>query len=182
MTWATWILDPEVKALERELSSIGTAVIEGEEYVRIGSFSRTKIFDIDTFKRTATAILKARAGGGADTRGQRGRGRSRTYGSQSQGSGITLGDVESASSALYELAVAALGERDEWRARAIDAETRLASSNAPAARPRSADIDKIKRLLARELHPDAAPDEGEKQIRAKLFQQIWPLIEQLESS
>jgi hypothetical protein len=176
MAWATWIQDPEVQALERALNAIGTTVIEGEEFVRIGSFSRTKIFDVETFKRTANAILNGRPGGGPDARGRRGRGADRDG---AAGAGVSLADIERANATAHQLAALAIAERDEWRARALNAEASLAGS---AAKPTSAtkpDVERVKRLLARELHPDAASDEAEKRLRSDLFQKVWPLIEQL---
>jgi hypothetical protein len=182
MIWDTWISDPEILALEQMLTSLGTVVMKMDDHVRIGAFSRTRIFDAETFKRKAAEIGRTRGGGNPDPRGQRTRGRSSRNRGASPDGGVTQADVEIAADALSQLMLDILAERDAWRVRAMEAEGKLSIANRPATRPPNVDIDKIKRLLARELHPDAASNEDEKKLRSTLFQQIWPLVERLEGA
>jgi hypothetical protein len=44
-------------------------------------------------------------------------------------------------------------------------------------------FDRLKRLIAREFHPDQGAATGiEKQIRAEIFKTVWPRIEDIERS
>jgi hypothetical protein len=178
MIWDTWVSDSEVTALERELNRIGTSVVKMNGHVRIGAFSKTKIFDVETFKQAAAEIIRTRGSG--QGRGQKARGRS--DGNRSSASGIAQAEVETASATLSSLVTGVLSERDQWRARALEAESKLASYSKSSARTPNVNVDKIKRQLARELHPDATSDEEEKKLRAKLFKQIWPLVEKLDET
>lgn len=57
-----------------------------------------------------------------------------------------------------------IAERERWKAlaRATD----------------SGKFDRLRRLLARELHPDHCP-ESEKAVRAEIFKRLWPEVERI---
>lgn len=40
-------------------------------------------------------------------------------------------------------------------------------------------FDRLRRLLARELHPDHCSGEIEKAVRAELFKRLWPEVERI---
>lgn len=184
MIWDSWGDDAELRRLEQALAAVGTTIVKTHDYVRIGSFSKTKIFDVATFKRVAAEVLRAKAGRdpGAGTRRQGAQERPSANRRGAQGAGVTLADIEQADGDLMRLVTQALAERDAWRTRATAAEAQLASRSGPGSGGASATaIGRIKRQLALVLHPDATGDERDKQIRSELFKQVWPLIEQLES-
>lgn len=55
-----------------------------------------------------------------------------------------------------------IAQRETWKARALAAETKFV---------------RVKRLLAKELHPDYAGTLSEKPVLAEIFKRIWPQIE-----
>lgn len=183
MIWDSWVRDAEVRSLEQALASVGTTIVKTNDYVRIGSFSKTKIVDVATFKRVAAEVLRARSGrdpgAGARRPGTQERPSANRRGARD--AGVTLAEVEQADANLMRLVTQALAERDAWRARATAAEAQLAGRSGSAGSSATA-IGRIKRQLALVLHPDATGDERDKQIRSELFKQVWPLIEQLEAS
>jgi uncharacterized protein YhaN len=70
----------------------------------------------------------------------------------------------------------ALRQRDWADARAIAAEAKIAEATA-GKDPR---FDELRRLLAREFHPDHAKADGiEKVVRAEIFKTLWPQIERI---
>ena len=72
-----------------------------------------------------------------------------------------------------------IAERESWKRRALAAEGRTLTEEAE-------DLDRhrfdaLRRLLARELHPDYAPaNGGDLMLREALFKSIWPKVEQIE--
>jgi hypothetical protein len=76
-----------------------------------------------------------------------------------------------------------IAQREEWKARALAAEQntmdltiQLANSRAT----RDDRFDALRRLVARELHPDhCAGGDIEKTVRAEFFKKLWPEIERL---
>lgn len=77
--------------------------------------------------------------------------------------------------ALHE----ALADATRWRLRAEAAERRLSEANETMADPR---YTALKRLIARELHPDGTPEAAvvERVVRDALFRRVWPLVEQID--
>ena len=66
-------------------------------------------------------------------------------------------------------------ERDFWKVKASSAVTKNASQEEAAREDKR--IEALRRLLARELHPDMAKASTEEAaLRTKLFKQIWPEI------
>ena len=76
-----------------------------------------------------------------------------------------------------------IGQREEWKGRALVAEQKMTDLTAQLAnsRPTRDDrFDALRRLVARELHPDFCKSGGvEKIIRAEFFKKLWPEIERL---
>ena len=74
-------------------------------------------------------------------------------------------------------------QREEWKARALTAEQKATDLDAQLASRRETRDDRfdaLRRLVARELHPDFCDNGGiEKLIRAEFFKQLWPEIERL---
>jgi len=72
-----------------------------------------------------------------------------------------------------------IAEREAWKRRALAAEARMLTEEAD-------EMDRqrfgaLRRVLARELHPDYAPaDRGDMSLREALFKSIWPKVEQIE--
>ena len=73
-------------------------------------------------------------------------------------------------------------QRDLWRMTAKSAQERLAAYEAPGGPEPGLDkrFEQLKRLLARELHPDLAADADEKRVREVIFKRVWAKIEQLQ--
>ena len=70
----------------------------------------------------------------------------------------------------------AVFQRDKAEARAIAAEAKIADVS-PG---RDRRFDELRRVLARELHPDHAEADGiEKLVRAEIFKTLWPQIERI---
>lgn len=90
-----------------------------------------------------------------------------------------IAELEAEIKRLRERGRAAVRQRDAWEARALAAEARLADFGATGASdPRYV---AIKKMLARELHPDGVQTDGfEKIIREALFKRIWPLVEKID--
>jgi hypothetical protein len=55
------------------------------------------------------------------------------------------------------------------------------SSSKKSTGSNSETFKKLKALLSKGLHPDNAKDPTEKKIRTKLFQELWPQINDLEN-
>jgi hypothetical protein len=184
MIWNSWIKDPEVGALEQELSRLSIIVVKTNDYVRIGSLSTTKIFDIKTFKEVAAKVCEqgAKDRSHRNARDEKPNERTSQHHRRTPENGIMQADIDNAHAALSILVTRALQERDTWRLRAIEAEAKLTSYGTPPIRPANQSILMIKRHVVRALHPDGTPDANEKELRSKLFQQIWPLVEQLEGT
>ena len=76
-----------------------------------------------------------------------------------------------------------IAQREEWKARALAAEqkaTDLAAQLASRGETRHDRFDALRRLVARELHPDhCASGDIEKTVRAEFFKKLWPEIERL---
>ena len=74
-----------------------------------------------------------------------------------------------------------IAQREEWKARALAAEKQASSATSEAS-DRSR-YGALKRVLARELHPDYAPSDGiERVIRVAIFKKLWPQVEDIEKS
>lgn len=72
-----------------------------------------------------------------------------------------------------------IAEREAWKRRALAAEARMLTEEAEEIDQRR--FDALRRVLARELHPDYAPaDLGDLSLREALFKSIWPKVEQIE--
>jgi len=76
-----------------------------------------------------------------------------------------------------------IAQREEWKARAMGAERNVVDLTAQSAsRPETRDgrFDALRRLIAKELHPDFCDGGGlEKTLRAEFFKKLWPEIERL---
>jgi hypothetical protein len=79
--------------------------------------------------------------------------------------------------------VEAAEERENWKRRALMAETKVVEA---AASPRSGQVVSdlkyatLKRWLAKQFHPDCAPGNGfEKGVRNEIFKEIWSEIDRL---
>jgi hypothetical protein len=72
-----------------------------------------------------------------------------------------------------------IAEREAWKRRALAAEARMLTEEADEMDRQR--FDALRRVLARELHPDYAPaDRGDMSLREELFKSIWPKVEQIE--
>ena len=72
-----------------------------------------------------------------------------------------------------------IAEREAWKRRALAAEARMLTEDADAMDRQR--FDALRRVLARELHPDYAPaDQADVPLREALFKSIWPKVEQIE--
>ncbi len=72
-----------------------------------------------------------------------------------------------------------IAEREAWKRRALAAEARMLNEEADEMDRQR--FDALRRVLARELHPDYAPaDRGDMSLREALFKSIWPKVEQIE--
>ena len=76
-----------------------------------------------------------------------------------------------------------IAQREEWKARALVAEqkaTDLAAQLVSRGETRDDRFDALRRLVAKELHPDhCAAGDIEKTVRAEFFKKLWPEIERL---
>ena len=76
-----------------------------------------------------------------------------------------------------------IAQREEWKARALVAEQKATDLTAQLVNRRATRDDRfdaLRRLVARELHPDFCDNGGvEKMIRAEFFKKLWPEIERL---
>jgi phage terminase Nu1 subunit (DNA packaging protein) len=80
---------------------------------------------------------------------------------------------------LKEAVKTAVAQRDHWKQRALVVERELATSG-NAERDRDKRLDALRRLIAKELHPDQCAAQGiERVLRAELFKLIWPKVEEL---
>ncbi|MCA3359570.1 MAG: hypothetical protein ING02_16375 [Roseomonas sp.] len=69
-------------------------------------------------------------------------------------------------------------ERDFWKVKATSAVTKKASQEEVAREDKR--IEALRRLLAKELHPDMAKTASEESaLRTKLFKQLWPEIDRI---
>ncbi|MCA3367675.1 MAG: hypothetical protein INF79_18880 [Roseomonas sp.] len=72
-----------------------------------------------------------------------------------------------------------IAEREAWKRRALAAEARMLTEEADEMDRHR--FDALRRVLARELHPDYAPEDcADLQLREALFKSIWPKVEQIE--
>ena len=72
-----------------------------------------------------------------------------------------------------------IAEREAWKRRALAAEARMLTEEADETDRHR--FDALRRVLARELHPDYAPANcGDLPLREALFKSIWPKVEQIE--
>jgi hypothetical protein len=72
-----------------------------------------------------------------------------------------------------------IAEREAWKRRALAAEARMLTEEADEMDRQR--FDALRRVLARELHPDYAPAGlGDMSLREALFKSIWPKVEQIE--
>lgn len=69
---------------------------------------------------------------------------------------------------LREEGETTIAEREEWKARALAAESGIDGK-----------FLSLRRLLAHELHPDHSQDESERIMRAEIFKRLWPEIERI---
>ena len=76
-----------------------------------------------------------------------------------------------------------IAQREEWKARALVAEQKAVDLTAQLANRRATRDDRfdaLRRLIARELHPDhCAGGDVEKAVRAEFFKRLWPEVERL---
>jgi hypothetical protein len=76
-----------------------------------------------------------------------------------------------------------IAQREEWKAQALATEQKVMDLVAQlASRPETPDgrFDAVRRLVAKELHPDFCDGGGlEKTLRAEFFKKLWPEIERL---
>lgn len=85
----------------------------------------------------------------------------------------TVADLEAELARLRPLAEAA----EAWRQRALEAEAQLGLASASSGDVQ-ARVAALRRMLARELHPDAAPRHGvDRASHAEIFKTLWPRIE-----
>jgi hypothetical protein len=80
---------------------------------------------------------------------------------------------------LQESGKTVIAQREDWKARALAAEKRMEADRDLRSR-RDDRFDALRRLVAKELHPDFCNgSELEKLIRAEFFKKLWPEIERL---
>jgi hypothetical protein len=76
-----------------------------------------------------------------------------------------------------------IAQREEWKTRALIAEQKVTDLTAQLANrqaTRDDRFDALRRLVARELHPDHCKGgDIEKTVRAEFFKRLWPEIERL---
>jgi hypothetical protein len=96
------------------------------------------------------------------------------------------GEVHTLRASVSRLQVAGktiIAQREEWKARALIAEQMtkdLTAQLADRRAKRDDRFDALRRLVARELHPDhCAGGDIEKTVRAEFFKRLWPEIERL---
>ena len=86
-------------------------------------------------------------------------------------------------SRLQNAGKAVIAQREEWKARARVAEQKVTDLTAQLANRRATRDDRfdaLRRLVARELHPDhCTGGDIEKTVRAEFFKRLWPEIERL---
>jgi hypothetical protein len=82
---------------------------------------------------------------------------------------------------LREAGKIVIVQRDEWRIRALSGEGKAAELAAQLSRqPHDDRFDRLRRIVARELHPDFCTGGSvEKALRAEFFKALWPEIERL---
>lgn len=72
-----------------------------------------------------------------------------------------------------------IAEREAWKRHALAAEARMLTEEADEMDRHR--FDELRRVLARELHPDYAPANcADLPLREALFKSIWPKVEQIE--
>lgn len=82
---------------------------------------------------------------------------------------------------LKESGRTVIAQREEWKSRALAAEAKIASHFSVSTN-RDGRYATLKRILARELHPDYAPSDSlDRVLREALFKRIWPMIEELDN-
>jgi hypothetical protein len=104
--------------------------------------------------------------------------------------GKRVGDLEgevralrASVSRLQNAGKTVIAQREKWKARALTAEQKVTDLTAQLANRRATRDDRfdaLRRLVARELHPDFCDNGGiEKLIRAGFFKRLWPEIGRL---
>jgi hypothetical protein len=79
-------------------------------------------------------------------------------------------------SRLREAGKTIIAQREEWKTRALNAESTLRCHQVTG----DDRFDTLRRLVARELHPDhCMGGEIEKVVRAEFFKRLWPEIERI---
>jgi len=91
---------------------------------------------------------------------------------------------------LVALSRKAIAERDAWKSRAQEAEQALSALQAQAARssPRDgtsgttgdARYNRLKRIIAQELHPDSQAPGAEQRLKTEVFKVIWRRMQDME--
>jgi hypothetical protein len=97
------------------------------------------------------------------------------------------GGMEDAFRRLRRVCEMAIARGEMWENLAAAAEARVAELNAKLNMRQDAGpnrkFEQLKRVLAREFHPDHSGAQGiEKLIRAEMFKTVWPKVEEIERS
>jgi hypothetical protein len=80
---------------------------------------------------------------------------------------------------LQDAGKTVIGQREEWKSRAVAAEGLLEAEGDRAAKDYNR-FDALRRLIAKDLHPDFCNGgDIEKLIRAECFKKLWPEIQRL---
>jgi hypothetical protein len=82
---------------------------------------------------------------------------------------------------LQDAGKTVVAQREEWRTRALAGEDKAAElATQLSHQPRDDRFDRLRRIVARELHPDFCTGGSvEKALRAEFFKALWPEIERL---
>lgn len=93
-----------------------------------------------------------------------------------------IAELEEKIARLKEAGKLIIQQREEWKSRALIAEAKYSNENTVNPKNDTKYIS-LKRIIAREIHPDYAQSEGlERILREALFKRIWPLIEDIEKN
>jgi hypothetical protein len=164
MIWNSWARDPRIRHLEYELTRRGVNIIKMNDYVRVGSTSKSKLFSIAEFEHFSEEVCRT-----IDA--------ARKTGNGNPPPNTTPAPPKSAEELIRQMMV----ERDTWRRRATEAETKLTIKLAEPFGPDRKFL-LLKRLISRALHPDATSNAMEKVVRAELFKEIWPQVLKIEEA
>lgn len=92
-----------------------------------------------------------------------------------------IAELEAQVARLKEAGKTIIQQREEWKARALAAEKLGSGGSAPGGD--AGRYAALKRILARELHPDYAPGDGiERVVREAIFKKVWPQVEDMEKN